>query len=150
MERLLRSNYSIISGPSGRDARREDLMLVKGQWNHNGERLLRSNYSIISGLIGRDAREEDQMLIRRWWNQNGKAAAANWEHIGCVELSIPTLDHIALNCMIWQLELCQPVESTGRAKYTNWFWNRAKYYFLGRAKWTNWSRVKLYWIFRAK
>ena len=35
MGRLLRSNYSIISGPLGRNAREEYLMLVRGRWKQN-------------------------------------------------------------------------------------------------------------------
>ena len=48
LRRLLRSNFSIISGPIGLDARREDPMLVHGQ-ALSLRKLLRSNYSIISG-----------------------------------------------------------------------------------------------------
>ena len=53
--RLLRSNYSIISGPTGQDARGGDPN-ASSLKNSSLGRLLRSNYSIISGPTGHNAR----------------------------------------------------------------------------------------------
>ena len=83
MERLLRCNYSIISGPIGRDARGEDLMLVKGRCNQNGKAAAQCAANILLYPAPRP------------WMESMKS---NREHIGCLELSIPTLVHIALNC----------------------------------------------------
>ena len=56
------------------------------------ERLLRSSYSIISGFPWMECQGRGPML------ECQETMKSNWEHIGCLELSIPTLVHIALNC----------------------------------------------------
>ena len=109
--RHLKLNFQFPLASSGRQKRKYRNFLVYDShtnlfvWDGEikKERLLRSNHFIISGSPWLECQ-------RRGPNTTQQTMKSNQEHIGCLELSIPTVGSHSSNCLISQLELCQQVE----------------------------------------